>query len=242
MREGHARQQGHRAFEHRLGDRRGAVDHALQAAQVEAVELGVRDERLQHGGHQQHVGHALALDGLQHLARIEGGGQHMRFAGDELHQRAADAAHVEQRRHVQRDAALGHGCLRKALDADGPQRPVAVHHALGETGGAAGVEDAGQVVAGAVCVFNRRGGVDERGQRRHALGRAALACVEEDRRPFGAGADAFDAVEKMVVDHEDAGVAVVQRVDDLGHAPARVDGVEHAAAPPDAHQHFEPAV
>ncbi|MOA14274.1 hypothetical protein D3C78_1343660 [compost metagenome] len=31
-------------------------------------------------------------------------------------------------------------------------------------------------------------------------------------------------------------------MDDLRHAPAGVDGIEHAAAPPDAHQHFKPAV
>ena len=46
----------------------------------------------------------------------------------------------------------------------------------------------------------------------------------------------------MVIDDQDAGVAIIQRIGDLRRAPAGVDRIEHAAAPPHAHHVFEVAV
>ncbi|MNE69477.1 hypothetical protein D3C80_1652040 [compost metagenome] len=88
----------------------------------------------------------------------------MRIAGNELHQRPADAAHMKQRRHMQGDAAAGHGRLRQPLNAHGPQGPMAVHHAFGNAGRASRVQNAGQVGAGAVRVLHGRARGHQRGQ------------------------------------------------------------------------------
>ena len=70
LHEADAGQRGHRAVEHRLGDRRGAVDDGLQRAQVaRLLHRRVIDEHLDHGRHEQHMGDAVALEGVEHELR-----------------------------------------------------------------------------------------------------------------------------------------------------------------------------
>ncbi|MCY1179805.1 hypothetical protein D9M73_202200 [compost metagenome] len=78
------------------------------------------------------------------------------------------------------------------------------------------------------------------GQR--ALGGLALTGIDEDRCAPGLGTDALDHRQEVVVDEQNAGIAIVQRIDDFRHRPAGVDRVEHTAAPPHAHEVFNVAV
>ena len=113
---------------------------ALQAGQIEA-----RGIRHLHAGdvHRRDgvpVGHAIAVDRLQHRQRIEAVQQHLRRAREDRHVHAHQhAGDVVQRRHRQRhvlraDAGGSRGHCR--LEA---RVAKAQHRALGQTGGAAGV-------------------------------------------------------------------------------------------------------
>ncbi|MCY1494481.1 hypothetical protein D9M68_283530 [compost metagenome] len=77
---------------------------------------------------------------------------------------------------------------------------------------------------------------------KHALGGRAIAHVDQDRADLGGGGDVVGEVQEMVIDQQDTGVAVVQRVDDLRHAPADIHWVENSSAPPAGEHVFQKAV
>ena len=198
LHEPHVRQVLLRALEHGLGDGGAAVGEVAEAAEVVLRQVGVVDEDLDHRGHEQGVGDAVHGDGVEHHLRIEPGDDDV---GD-AHQRAAEAAGlvggVEHRRRVQVGAAGRHELAGGgAAHGRGHQVRVAEHHALGEAGGAARVEEAGQAVAAAAAVGDRRGrrhqvlvGRASRrawGRRRRGSRSAAAGTARGGRAPAGRG-------------------------------------------------------
>ncbi|MNO79736.1 hypothetical protein D3C76_709150 [compost metagenome] len=117
-----------------------------------------------------------------------------------------------------------------------------MHDALRPAGSAAGVHDGGQVVAAALGIADRRGFGDQLLVGEHAFRRRAVADMDQQRPHLGGRGDVFGQVQETVVDQQDAGIAIVQRIDDLRHAPADVHRVEHAAAPPGGQHVFQKAV
>ncbi|MNO44993.1 hypothetical protein D3C76_352500 [compost metagenome] len=117
-----------------------------------------------------------------------------------------------------------------------------LHHALGKAGGAAGVHDAGEVFTAAPGVFDRRGLGNQLLETQHAHRHFALAGIDKPWHMAGTDADLLGQWCKVFVDDKDAGTAIVQRIDDLRHAPADVHRVEHPAAPPHAHDVLQIAV
>ncbi|MCY1494482.1 hypothetical protein D9M68_283540 [compost metagenome] len=93
----HARQTLQRQFQHRCGDRRGAVGHALEAGKVMAGEFRMHDQSLQHGRHQEDVGDTLTLDGLHEFKRLKRGHEDVRFTDNELHDHPRQAGGMEHR-------------------------------------------------------------------------------------------------------------------------------------------------
>ena len=71
------------------------------------------EHELQHGGHEERVGHAVGLDGVDHLGRVHLAQQHARHPGRHAGQRPAAAADVEQR----------HGDEVHRVGAAAPSRP-----------------------------------------------------------------------------------------------------------------------
>jgi hypothetical protein len=85
----------------------------------------------------------------------------VRVAGEPVRRGQAHVGQVEHGRGVQVAAAVGGQPLGLRGQPRAADVGVAQHHALGKTGGAAGVEDAGQVFAAAHRVGNGRGRVDQ---------------------------------------------------------------------------------
>ncbi|MCY1419663.1 hypothetical protein D9M71_352560 [compost metagenome] len=227
----------HGQVQHRRVDRRGAVADALEAAQVVVGALRMLQHHLQHGRHQDDFANTLALDGLQHLQRIEIRQVDVRLVGDDPRNDEGHRRQVEHRRHMQRHGILDqrqHGHAQHWVE---PHAAMGVHDALGEAGGAAGVHDHGEVLAAVPGVLHRCRLGDQPLEGMHAGRRLAVAGVDQHRLAPGAGEDAFDQRQVIVVDDQEAGVAVVQRVDDLRHAPADVHRVDRRAHPP-ARQHI----
>ena len=230
--EARGRQRGLGLGQQRLVDRRRAVQHQLQAAGVELGQARVLDQALQHRGHQEGFGAALGGDGLQHRQFIEA--RQDDLAAQPLHQlqRQAHAADVEHRRAVDAHAVHRPGGRLVGAQHVGVQVGLRQHHALGPAGGAAGVHHRGQVAAVAVGIGHRRG----RGGQRRAVQRAgrcrAVAPVQQRGQAAAQGLQAGGGGVEVLVDQQQPGVAIVQRVGDLLRAPADVDRVDHPAGPP----------
>ena len=104
---------------------------------------------------------------------------------------------------------VGHG------DGAGPEPAVGQHDALGKARGAAGVEDAGQVLAGPLGILGR-GVVGDQGLVvQHAVGRLAVTGIDQgfDRR---LGQDLGHHVDEGVVDDHHPGARIVERIGVLG--------------------------
>ncbi|MND63790.1 hypothetical protein D3C80_551080 [compost metagenome] len=156
----------------------------------------------------------------------------MGATGDEIAQHPCQARAMEQRHHVQIAVVDGRRQLGHALHAGRPQVQVRLHDALGKAGGTAGVHHAGQVMAPTAGIFDRRSCGDQLLPRQHAGRRFPFASIDNLGCTLGAGADAFDHRQEVIIDKQDAGVAVIQRIDNLRYRPTGVDRVEHAPTPP----------
>jgi hypothetical protein len=108
---------------------------------------------------------------------------------------------------------------------------VAEHNALGPAGGAAGVEDGGQVVTAAPGVLDRFVAADELLEGFGARGGGAVAGVDDVLELLVGGPDAYDVAGEGVVDDEDAGIDLGKGLGDLREAPAQVDRDDDAAGP-----------
>ena len=174
-----------------------------------------------------------SADRGHHGDRLEHRDHHVGAAADELAGPGGEVGQVEHRRGVQVGAAGDEEVLAgQHAERRGEQVGVAEHHALGPAGGAAGVEDGGEIVAAAAGVVR-----PARGRRRAARRTSSrpvrgsspawTTCVEVRVRR----ADARDVAGEGVVDDEHAGVDLGERLGDLGDAPAQVDRDDDAARP-----------
>ncbi|MCY1292660.1 hypothetical protein D9M70_418960 [compost metagenome] len=229
------RQPLQRLLEHRRIDRRGAVGDASEAGEVVFLEARVGQQRLQHGRHQHDLGDLLARDGLQHLGGLEERHVGVGLALNHPRGDPRQTGGVEQRRDVQAQGVVDRLEVGHAHQRAGPQVAVRQHHALGQAGGAAGVENHREVLAAAPAVLDRRALGDQPLERQHAGRRLAFVGVDQNRFTPGLGDDRLDQRQVHVVDDQHAGVAVVQRVDDLRRAPADVHRIEHRPGPPAGH-------
>ena len=192
--------------DHGRRHRRRAVGDRLQAAEITSAQLRVIDEAGHHRRHEEGVGDPLGLDERQPVGGVELREQHHRAPAVEGAEQRGDAGDVVQRRGEQHAAVvLTVGRLGAAHDVVG-ERAVGEHHALGQRGGAARVEQHGQVAV--VDVGDVRQLVGAAAQRR------PLAVEGDDvlqRRRAGL----LDEVGVPAVDEHHAGARVGEQVGDL---------------------------
>ncbi|MNN39777.1 hypothetical protein D3C81_1538260 [compost metagenome] len=105
------------------------------------------------------------------------------------------------------------------------------HHTFREPGGAAGVEDTQQGIATAARVLDWLVFGDQLLVVVHAGGRFAVTRIDQGTDGLGLGDDLRAQVLEVVIDDQDGGFRVVQRIDDLRHAPAVVHRVDHRIGP-----------
>ncbi|MNZ50325.1 hypothetical protein D3C78_681110 [compost metagenome] len=242
MQELDARQHFHGVLQHRGIDRRCAVVDPLEAAEVVLRALRMLQQHLQHRRHQEYFPDALALDGFQNPRRFEGGKIDRRITGRDPRQHEGHGGQMKHRRHLQVERTRQHGQLRHAQHGIQPQAAVGMHHTLGEARGAAGVHDQRQVLAAVPGVLHRRGVGDQLLERMHASRCFTVAKMDQYGLAPGAGDNPFDQRQEMVVDDQDACIAIVQRIDDLRYAPASVHRIEYRTHPPATQHVFQIAI
>ena len=162
---------------------RAAVHDAAHACGVEIREIGLVDGEPVDGGNGGEDVDAFGLDGLEEGLDVEGrhddrcaagfaGGQQLAVAAGDVEERDGDqAAEISGRREA--DAAAGFHVGEEVL--------VRGHGAFGEAGGAAGVEDGGDVFGGASGVGEGRA----KGERAPVLQNELAAGIVEDVVDFG---------------------------------------------------------
>ncbi len=134
--------------------RRAARQAELERRQVEALELGVVDDRGEHRRHARHAGRLGRVDQLQGVVEHEARHDH-----DLGRQRDREVHHHGHREHVE-ERQRAHHALRRICAMSGAQDDdlqrvhvdvgVGQHGALGRAGGAAGVLQHGDVVSGSI--------------------------------------------------------------------------------------------
>ena len=201
------------------------------------------DEGLDHGRHEQSVGHAVHGDGVEYRLRLEPGDDDVGDADQRAAEPAGLVGGVEHRRGVQvgasgRHELAGGGAAHRRRH----QVRVAEHHAFGEAGGAARVEEAGQAVAAAADVGDGGGRGQEVLVGEHPVGRGAVADVDHGPQLGALLPERRDVRRQGVVDQQDAGVGVVQAVRHLLGAPPGVDRVQDRIGPRHPEQVLEVAV
>jgi hypothetical protein len=132
----------------------------LDGGEPRRFERGMIQERDDLRGHQDEVGHARALDLLEHAPGVEGGMQDVRAAEEHPGHEVQESPIEDHGARVEKDA------LRRHPEHGGEERAIAgadrvrVHDALGLAGGAAGIDDVVRIRAGEARVrglFLRRG-------------------------------------------------------------------------------------
>ncbi len=99
---------------------------------------------------------------------------------------------------------------------------VREHHALGNARGAAGIEATGEILAASAGIGHRGVALDQRLAWQPSCGRGVVAQVDARRQAAARRAQIGHHWRAVVVHQQHSCVAVVQRVGDLGRAPARV--------------------
>ena len=129
-------------------------------------------------------------------------------------------------------ARAGHG----GHGAQGIEVEVGVRErdTLGLASGAARVHHGGQVLALMAKVLRGLGLGHQLLVAQHAGRHFAIVAVHQGLEALRGLAQQGRLRREVAVHQQDAGVAVIERVADLGRAPAHVDGVDHATAPPHA--------
>ena len=116
------------------------------------------------------------------------------------------------------------------------------HHALRVRRRAAGVEDHPEVFAAPIGVGHRRVSLDQVFVAEHARGHLALAHIDEGLHPGELRLEFARLVDKALVDEQDRGLRVGERVGVLGDRPADVERREGAAGPGDGEEQLDVAV
>ncbi len=174
-------------------------------------------------------------------ARVEAAVQHGGGAGEPERHLLDLAAHVEQR-HDDQHAVAGPGVAVPAQDAGGFQKgPVAEHHALGHAGGAAGVDQALDVVRVHGHRRPRRAAAGEQGGVADRVAAAVAPAIWAVARPGIEGDDVAQAgpvaqrrgdLGRGRVEHQHLGQAVVDDAGELRcrQPPVQVDGDQPGGA------------
>jgi hypothetical protein len=194
-------------------------------------------QHLDHGRHQQGGRDLLLLDRRRHQFRIEHPHDHVGAAADQRGEHSRTIGEMKHRCGIEIDRAVRQQALAQHMQRVADDIGVAQHHALGAAGGAAGVEDPGQLLARRHRVRNGRA----RGDQFFVilgLGRAGIVVgIDQFQRNGLCELDAHRG--EGLVHHQHRGAAVMQGVLDLGAAPADVGWNDHRTGPGDAEIEFE---
>jgi hypothetical protein len=204
---------------------RAAAEQA-QRAQVEAVEVGLREQRRVDRRHRVEVGHPLARDGLENGARLGPRQDDRGRAAVPEAERQRPAAHVEHGKHAEGDVVFAEALLQVRRGALQPVAAMREERAFRRSGRAAGVEhdvrivlvDAGvDVVAG--FGVGEGGEVGRVGQRR--------AGIEGDDAPHArqpaVRLQVRDQAGELAGDQERLRLGMADHGRDLRRGEARVD-------------------
>lgn len=208
-----------------LGDGGTAVDGLAQGGEVLGADIGFGQHHAEHGRDDAGGGDAEVADEIDDLACGEGPHRDDRGSGVEVLRGPPQAADVESGDADQRDVA---GApvdpvqpLARQRVADREEAAVGEHDALGQSGGAAGVELGDGGVGGDV----------------HCRVGVGVGCLpdgeglsELDDRVGGRGRHPLDDRPELLLQEEQSGPGVPQDVADLGRGQPPVDGDEHGAA------------
>ena len=119
----------------------GGEQAGAQAGEVARAGLLRLAKPLHMGLEAVHHGHALGLDQVQALVRVEGCGQDLAGAEQRRHQRALGIAEGVEQRQVVQDGVPDRQAHLEAAFLIVADELVGVHRPLGEAGGAGGVHD-----------------------------------------------------------------------------------------------------
>ena len=171
------------------------------------VERGVVQQHVDHRRHEQGKIDALARDGLEHRLGIETL-QHMHGAAAHQRRQHLGAGDVADRRH--REIARGIRDFEIGQRSVGPAAIFAMsaQHALGFSGGAAGVVQNREIVRrGKIARAGGAGGIDRGQQINPASGRTER---EHGLQACGLGRQLPAAIAKRIgVDHQHLGFAIL---------------------------------
>ncbi|MNZ73127.1 hypothetical protein D3C78_915290 [compost metagenome] len=224
------------AVEQHLGDGRGAVADDADARQIVLrrqlrIVVTPVQHHLDHGRRQQDLVDPFAGNGFEHALRGEGRQHDMSAAADEQCSHRRKVRQVEHRHRVQEDAVVGEATTSQRRRRGKEQVVVAEHHALGEAGGAAGVEDPQQRIATAAGVLHGSGRGDQRLVGHHAGRAFAVAGIDHLADRLRLRSDPGAKVLESVVDDQYDGFRIIHGVDDFRRAPADVDRIDHRVRP-----------
>ena len=226
----HPRQPGQQVEGDGFGHRRSAIEHALQTTQVEVLEARLFEQHLDHGRHQDDVGHRVVRKRLRAGRRFEARDKDMGAAdvGDGIH--IQGVGDVEHRCGVQIDGVVDRADHGHVLQGVGDMIAVAQHHALGAAGGAAGIKNAGQAVARVGIFLDLGMAIDQHVM--HGVGAGQRSVDADDgQRIFDQFAQGGDQVPEGAIDEQYTATGVAQREGDFRRRPPIVDRHDHAAGP-----------
>ena len=235
------RQGLHRAHQHRVADHRGAVGDPLQGRQVVIAERRMIDEHLDHGRHQQHIGYAFFLDRGRNAVGRKTLDHDVGAARQQHRIHRSAVGEVKHRCRMQIDRGARPQPFTERVKRVGHQVAMAQHHALGTAGGAAGVEDTGEIVTLAHGVRDGLALRDQRFVVLHAGGRLAVIGIDQLEARVGLGQGRADRCERLV-DEQDLRAAIAHRVLVFQRAPADIERHDDGAGPADGEIELEIAV
>ncbi|GAM51318.1 hypothetical protein NS07_v2contig00232-0005 [Nocardia seriolae] len=222
----------HRTLQQCLRDGRGPVHDGPHTRHVVVGHLGVVDQHLNHHRNQHRLGDTVSFNGFHDGHRIEGRNHDVGAAQHQLPVPAGQVGEMEHGRGVQ-EARFRPEQEPGGQPAQGRHREVGLteHDALGVAGGAAGVEDPGQLPAVAADIGHRLRGREEVFVGEHALRGRAVAAMDDDAHAGGRGANGGGHGCERVVHQQHPGIRIHQGIGDFRRAPANIDGIEHRVRP-----------
>jgi len=169
----------------------------ISFAQILAVE-----KHADHGRHEKRTGGAVPLDQPQERRGIVGRHKHMRFAENGCGEAKADIGKVKHWRRVEIPNKTIESNASCHAQRACPQILTREHHFLGKAGGAAGIEDAGEVVLAAADILGRRGLRNQFLIAGEAVGRGAVSGVDDMCNAFAGVPHGEAHIEKGVVQNK----------------------------------------